>query len=93
MAEWCKAAGLSGLNSHGVRKAAATRAADRAASAHALMSMLGWLAIAQAELYTREAERKRLARDNAHLLGTDRGQDFPTLDSANTPVGKSQAKS
>ena len=32
------------------------------------MAMFGWLDIKQAELYTRTAERKRLARENIHLL-------------------------
>jgi integrase len=69
MGAWCADAGLPGKNSHGVRKAAATRAAERGASAHALMAMFGWLDIKQAELYTRDASRRKLARDNAHLLG------------------------
>jgi integrase len=60
MADWCKEAGLPGLNSHSVRKAAATRMADRGAGANALMAWFGWLDIKQAELYTREAERKHL---------------------------------
>ena len=71
MADWCREAGIEGKNSHGVRKAAATRAADRNASTNALMAMFGWLDIKQAELYTRAAERKRLARENMHLLGTN----------------------
>ena len=36
------------------------------------MAMFGWLDIKQAELYTRAAERKGLARENMHLLGTNR---------------------
>jgi integrase len=87
MADWCRDAGLPGLNSHGVRKAAATRMADRGGSVHALMATFGWLDIKQAELYTRDAERKRLARDNAHLLGTESDQNFPTLD-PKTPGGE-----
>jgi hypothetical protein len=75
MKEWCRQASLPDKNSHGVRKAAATRAAERGASAHALMAMFGWLSLPQAELYTREAERKRLARENVHLLGTDGDQN------------------
>jgi integrase len=71
MGDWCKEAGLVGLNAHGVRKAAATRAAERGASGHGLMAMFGWLDIKQAERYTRDAERKRLARENMHLLGTN----------------------
>jgi hypothetical protein len=33
------------------------------------MAVFGWLDIKQAELYTRTAERRRLARENIHLLG------------------------
>ena len=79
MADWCKEAGLPGLNSHGVRKAAATRAAENGATASQLMAWFGWLEIKQAELYTREADRKHLARANAHLLGTNRVEKSLTL--------------
>src|SRR5262249_10859974 len=92
MGEWCKRAGLTGLNSHGVRKAAATRMADRGANAHALMATFGWLDIKQAELYTRQAERKRLASENAHLLGTNGCEIFPTLGPQTGAVGKKMAK-
>lgn len=92
MAEWCKEAGQPGLNSHGVRKAAATRAAERGGSAHALMSLFGWLDIKQAERYTREAERRRLARDNAHLLGTNRDTESLTSDPRDPLVRENVAK-
>ena len=54
MAEWCQGVGLPGLNSHGIRKAAATRAAEKGASTHTLMAWFSWLDIKQAERYTRE---------------------------------------
>jgi len=57
----CHAAGVPG-SAHGVRKIAATRAADAGATAHELMSIFGWLSVSQAELYTRRADRNRLAR-------------------------------
>jgi hypothetical protein len=53
--------------------------ADRGANAHALMATFDWLDIKQAELYTRQAERRWLASDNAHLLGTNSDEIFPTL--------------
>jgi hypothetical protein len=53
------------------------------ANAHALMATFGWIDIRQAELYTGQAERKRLASENAHLLGTNRVEIFPTLDPRN----------
>ena len=61
MADWCREAGLPGLNSHGVRKAAAKRMAERGGSTKQLMAWFGWLDIKQAELYTRDAERRQLA--------------------------------
>lgn len=48
-------------SAHGRRKAAATRAADNGATAHALMAIFGWIDIKEAEIYTRAADRKRLA--------------------------------
>jgi hypothetical protein len=78
MGDWCKRAALSGLNSHGVREAATTRMADRDANAHALMAMFGWLDIKQAELFTRQAERKRLTSENAYLFGTNSDGIVPT---------------
>jgi integrase len=57
----CKAAGIMDKSAHGLRKAAATRAADNGATAHELMAIFGWLDIKEAEIYTRAADRKRLA--------------------------------
>jgi len=86
MADWCSNAGIAGKNSHGVRKAAATRMAERGASTHTLMATFGWLDIKQAERYTREAERKRLTRENAHLLGTNQDEKSLTLEASPPPV-------
>ena len=80
MAEWCNQAGLPCLNSHGVRKAAATRMVERGASTHTLMATFGWLDIKQAERYTHDAERKRLTREHAHLLGTNADKKSLTLE-------------
>ena len=71
--EWCKEAGLKDRSAHGVRKAAATYLADRGATAHQLMAIFGWSSIKQAEIYTREADRKRLARESRHLLSRTNG--------------------
>jgi integrase len=62
-----------GKNSHGVRKAAATRLAQRGASTHMLMATFGWLSIAQAELYTRDVERKGLSHEASPMMGMKRG--------------------
>lgn len=56
----CVAAGVPG-RAHGLRKAGATIAADHGATAHELMAMFGWKRLAQAEVYTRQADEKRVA--------------------------------
>ncbi|HEY2010580.1 MAG TPA: tyrosine-type recombinase/integrase [Rhizomicrobium sp.] len=55
-------------SAHGVRKIAATTAADNGATVHQLMAIFGWTTTQMAEHYTREANRKRLARQAAHTL-------------------------
>jgi integrase len=64
----CDEAGLTGRSAHGLRKAGATRAAEAGATAHQLMAMFGWKSLAEAELYTRAADRKRLAREGMELI-------------------------
>lgn len=59
--EACKAAGIMDKSAHGIRKAAATKAADNGATAHELMAIFGWKDIKEAEVYTRKADRRRLA--------------------------------
>lgn len=66
--------------------------ADRGANAHALMATFGRLDIKQAELYTRQAERKRLASENAHLLGTDSEESLSHLGTSKWVGGKERAK-
>lgn len=63
----CRAAKCPGA-AHGLRKAGATRAAERGASERQLMAIFGWSTGKMAQLYTRAADRSRLARDAAALL-------------------------
>jgi integrase len=65
--EACRAAGCPG-SAHGLRKAGATRAAERGASERQLMAIFGWSTGKMAQHYTRAADRMRLARDAAELL-------------------------
>lgn len=70
----CRRAGLSGVPSHGLRKAGATRAAERGATSQQLMAVFGWKSLTEAELYTRSAERKRLAADAMALIAPASGK-------------------
>jgi integrase len=63
----CRAAGCPG-SAHGLRKAGATRAAERGASERQLMAIFGWTTGKMAQHYTHSADRARLARDAAQLL-------------------------
>ncbi len=65
---WCNEAGLPHCSAHGLRKAGATIAAERGATTRQLMAIYGWLTADEAELYTRAADRKRLAGEAMHLI-------------------------
>ena len=81
MRQWCDEAGLPECSAHGLRKAGAAIAAENGATPHQLMSVFGWLSLKQAELYTRAAQQKLLARDAMGLLirnGTDTENNLPT---------------
>jgi integrase len=68
--ERCDEAGVPG-SAHGIRKAAATRAAENGATPHQLMAMFGWLNLAQADTYTKAVRRKTLAGDAVVLMKRD----------------------
>jgi integrase len=57
----CRAAGVS-KSAHGVRKIGATRAAENGATVAELEAIFGWQGGGMASLYTRAADRARLAK-------------------------------
>jgi integrase len=65
----CHAAGIT-KSGHGLRKLAATRLADVGASVHELQAWFGWTDIKMPSLYTRAADRQRLAKSAADKLRT-----------------------
>jgi integrase len=68
----CDDAGLPHCSAHGLRKAGATIAADNGATEHQLMAICGWDSPKQAAVYTRAANRRKLAGDAMHLLVAER---------------------
>jgi len=60
-AEAAKAAGVHGKSAHGIRKAAATRAAENGATERELEAIFGWSGGRMATFYTKTANRTRLA--------------------------------
>lgn len=63
----CKAAGIN-KSAHGIRKAAATRAANNGATVATLEAIFGWEGGQMAALYTRAADRRRLAAEHMEKL-------------------------
>ena len=66
----CRLAGIPG-SAHGVRKIAATRAANAGATVAQLEAIFGWQGGAMASLYTRAADRRRLAFEAMHKLNAN----------------------
>jgi integrase len=64
----CNEAGLQQCSAHGLRKAGATIAAERGATTHQLMAIFDWTTPSQAEVYTRAADRRRLAQSATTYL-------------------------
>lgn len=67
--DWCVAASLpTRCSPHGLRKAGATIAAENGATEHQLMAIFGWDSPSQAALYTRKANRTKMAAEAMHLM-------------------------
>jgi integrase len=81
-ADACRKAGIS-KSAHGIRKLAATRAANAGATEAQLKAIFGWTNSKMPTLYTRAANNRRLAKDAMHLL--DHQNDLET--SMPTPMG------
>ena len=80
----CNAAGLpKRCTSHGLRKAAATRAADRGATTTQLMAWFGWKTTSEAERYTRSADRKLASAALGKLISATESGSPPTQVSQN----------
>ena len=61
--KWCEQAGLEGLSSHGIRKAVGNLLADEGCSQYQIMAVHGHEDASTSEVYTREAQRRKLASE------------------------------
>jgi integrase len=76
----CHAAGVE-KSAHGVRKAGATRAAENGATTAELNALFGWTGEAMSGLYTKSADRVRLAKGAiSKLARTTSEQSIPAPD-------------
>jgi integrase len=85
----CKAAGVPG-SAHGVRKIAATRAANAGATVAQLEAIFGWVGGTMAAHYTRSADRRRLAAQAIEKLANAGGTSIPA---PSYPVRAARGKS
>ena len=83
--EACRKAGVPG-SAHGVRKLAATTMVNNGATVAELEAVFGWTGGRMASLYTRSADRRRLATSSAHKLMNEERTDLPA------PKGKVRGK-
>jgi integrase len=83
--EACHTAGIR-KSAHGIRKAAATAAADNGATESELEALFGWSGGKMAALYTRSANRKRLAAGAASKMARTK-----TETSIPAPMGQVRA--
>jgi integrase len=74
----CREAGVPG-SAHGLRKAAATIAAENGATEQHLLAMFGWSTPRMAALYTKTANRRKLALAGSAFMpgGEQDGNTFP----------------
>jgi integrase len=86
----CRKASVPG-SAHGVRKIAATRAANSGATVAQLEAIFGWSGGRMASLYTRSADRKRLAVEGMHMLANEKRKSLPSpLDQVRAPGRKTK---
>src|SRR5581483_9948932 len=71
--EQCDQAGLPQCSAHGLKKAAATAAAENGATEQQMMALFDWTTPAQAAVYTRAANRKKMAAENMGLMAIGSG--------------------
>ena len=84
MRDRCDEAGLAQCTSHGLRKGCARRLAEAGASVHQIASITGHTDLREIEVYTRKADKKRMAGQAMDLMADafetpNHEQDLPNL--------------
>jgi integrase len=89
-AKWATKAGLpKHCRLHGLKKASMTRMAEDGGTTHELAAFSGHKTLSQVELYTKDADRKRLA--DAGMAKRQRGQT-KNADVTNLPTPRAQTR-
>ncbi|MCW1838529.1 tyrosine-type recombinase/integrase [Prosthecomicrobium hirschii] len=82
--DWCRAAGID-KSAHGIRKLAASSAAENGGTVSEMEAMFGRSGRGMASLYTRAANRKRLGLGASDkLIGTNPENSIPAPEGGNS---------
>lgn len=84
MREWCDTAGLPQCSSHGLRKAAAVILAENGATAPELCALFGWSKLETAEIYIREAQKRKMVGNAFARLDEYRKQESVSVRRTNS---------
>ena len=91
MRDWCDAVGLPQCSAHGLRKAAAVELAENGASASELCAIFGWSKLETAEIYIREANKRKMAANAFTRLeeyGNRKSVSVPGTKTSNETIRK-----
>jgi site-specific recombinase XerD len=93
MRDWCDAAGLSHCSSHGLRKAAAVILAENGATAPELCALFGWSKLETAEIYIREAQKRKMVQNAFARLDEYRNRKSVSVSNPKTANETNREKS
>jgi integrase len=87
MRDWCDAAGLPQCSAHGLRKAAAVIMAENGSTAPELCALFGWSKLETAEVYIRQAQKRKMVGNAFARL-----DEYRNRESVSVPVPKKQSE-
>jgi site-specific recombinase XerD len=93
MRDWCDAAGLPQCSSHGLRKAAAVILAENGATAPELCALFGWSKLETAEIYIREAQKRKMVGNAFARLDDYRNRESVSVSRTTTKNETNRRKS
>jgi site-specific recombinase XerD len=92
MRDWCDAAVLPQCSAHGLRKAAAVILAENGATAPELCALFGWSKLETAEIYIREAQKRKMVGNAFARLDEYRNRETVSVPRTKPPTETNRRK-
>jgi integrase len=92
MRDWCDAADLPQCSAHGLRKAAAVILAENGATAPELCALFGWSKLETAEIYIREAQKRKMVGNAFARLDQYRNRESVSVSRTKGPTETNRGK-